>query len=91
MHLTTKTESIEIDIGSKIDYELVINYAKLYKKHFLKKNVANNSNGSNKKNFVAKNKTQPNKMKIKSDKWEAKWSQSCECSWYGHNAHKCTN
>lgn len=52
----------------KIDHEIVVDFVEHYKKHFLKKNLANDSTTPNKKKFVLKNKTQVNKDEIKGNK-----------------------
>lgn len=66
--MNTKSKNIEVDTNSEIDHDLITNFVKYYKKHFLKENLANDSTIHNKKNSISKIKIQANKVEIKSDK-----------------------
>lgn len=65
--MSTKPENIDINIDYEIDYETA-NFVKWHKKHFSKENLSNDAIPSNNKKTIPRNKTQANKVEIKSDK-----------------------
>lgn len=63
--LNTKYKSVEFDTNSEIDHEMIDNFVKCYKLHFLKQNCSNNATPSNMKILHLRIMHRPTKWSLK--------------------------